>query len=79
MLVSVPVPVQSRSGGATKDAPSRLMAAFDAEFKLREEANDYLACAVIHERTIVTPAARELGDAHRVLVGTSGPAAPRAS
>ena len=34
---------------------------------------------LIHERTIVTPAARELGDAHRVLVGTSGPAAPRAS
>ena len=33
----------------------------------------------IHERTIVTPAARELGDAHRVLVQAPGPPATRAS
>ena len=33
----------------------------------------------IHKRTIVTPAARELGDAHRVLVDTDGPSGTRAS
>ncbi len=33
----------------------------------------------ISDRTIVTPSARELGDAHRLLVHTSGPAATRAS
>ncbi|MEQ1898672.1 MAG: aldehyde dehydrogenase family protein [Vicinamibacterales bacterium] len=34
---------------------------------------------LIHDRTIVTPAARELGDEHRVLVNTGGPPAPLAS
>jgi acetaldehyde dehydrogenase (acetylating) len=33
----------------------------------------------ISERTIVTPSARDLGEAHRVLVYTAGPAATRAS
>lgn len=33
----------------------------------------------ISDRTIVTPSARDLGDAHRVLVHTGGPAATRAS
>lgn len=33
----------------------------------------------ISDRTIVTPSARELGDAHRLLVHTSGPSATRVS
>ena len=33
----------------------------------------------ISDKTIVTPSARELGDAHRLLVHTSGPSATRAS
>ncbi|MGE0392833.1 MAG: aldehyde dehydrogenase family protein [Vicinamibacterales bacterium] len=70
------------AGAAPAPGPSVAQSAAPVAFVCEEDVRAALRngqTIPVSDRTIVTPSARELGDAHRILVHAGGPAATRAS